>query len=438
MQRWIAVALYIASFSITALFWKGHHEALAGLDRSDLELAIGQLCGLSGTVALAWQLLFISRIKLLESRFGLDRLTGVHHWNAVVAVVCILAHAPLVTRGIASASTVTPSEQLIDFWYTWTGLKGAIIGALALIALAVLSIGPLRRRVRYERWYLPHTLAYLAIAVVFSHQITKGEEFVDHPSATAVWEALAAAVAASFAFSRFGVPIMRLWRHGFVVDRVVAECSDVTSVYICGRRLDTLPARGGQFVRVRFLAGDFWTEAHPFSLSLAPDGKILRLTIKASGDFTRRIPALPIGTRVLIDGPHGVFTAARATRPKVLLIAGGIGITPIRAILDDLLREGRDIVLLYTNRTRASTALRDELEKACAGRVRLEQIASDMPASDGGTGRLDAARIRSLVPDFLERDVFLCGPPQMMDSIRSILRLEGVPPSAIIDERFAL
>src|SRR3989344_9111874 len=113
------------------------------------------------------------------------------------------------------------------------------------------------------------------------------------------------------------------------------------------KNLTKFKIAAGQFIIVRFLAKNFFWQAHPFSLSCAPNGEYLRLTIKQSGDFTRSLENLPVNTKALIDGPHGVFTARFARRKKFLFIAGGVGITPVFSLIEDLARQNiTDIKLL--------------------------------------------------------------------------------------------
>ena len=123
------------------------------------------------------------------------------------------------------------------------------------------------------------------------------------------------------------------------------------------------------------------------------------------------------------------------------MIAGGIGITPIRAVAEVLLTAGREIVLIYGNRDRASVALPGELERLTAssgGRLRVAHVLSADPGWPGEKGRVDGTCLARLAPDFRERDIYLCGPPLMMRLVRAALRMAGVPGSRIFDERFAL
>ena len=439
MAGWLTAALYGLSLFIPVLAWRESHPALTGLDRVALAFALGRLCGLIGAVCLVWQILFITRVKVLEQRFGLDHLTRYHHLNAFVAVLCLLAHGPLVTWAHADNAMATLSEQVLDFWKTWKGLQGAMIGQLLLVLLTFFAWRPLRDFFSYEWWYRGHLLGYLGVGLAFAHQMGQGKDLVDGPKwFLAWWYLFHGLVLIGLLGRRFLMPLYRFWRHRFTVDRLVAEAGDATSIYISGRDLAAFPARGGQFVRVRFLATGFWSEAHPFSLSAPPDGCHLRLTIKRLGDFTRRLPDLPPGTRVLIDGPHGIFTATRAFGPKVLLIAGGIGITPIRAIFEDLLAAGKDVLLLYANRNEQGIHLRAELETVAGNKARIIHILSDDKGWPGEKGYLDEGKIKALVPDLVEREVFQCGPPPMMEKVRRTLARLGVPERHIYDERFSL
>ena len=142
-----------------------------------------------------------------------------------------------------------------------------------------------------------------------------------------------------------------------------------------------------------------------------------------------------------MDGPHGIFTAAQAAQSKVLLIAGGIGITPIRALAEELACAGKEIVLLYANRDAPSIVFREELRELQRQYPNLHvTYVLDRTEKDdeGECGHIDEEKLRRLVPDVAERDVFLCGPPPMIVSLRHVLRTMGVPKSRLHDELFSL
>jgi predicted ferric reductase len=287
-----------------------------------------------------------------------------------------------------------------------------------------------RRRLRYETWYFVHLYAYLAIALAFSHQLATGSEFVGDPAARAYWTALYVVTVGALVLFRVLGPLARSLRLGLRVERVVPEGPGVVSVDVGGERLDRLRARAGQFFGWRFLSRDRWWEVHPFSLSAAPDGDRLRITVKDRGDFTARIGSLRPGTRVVVEGPYGGFTTANRRLGRVAMIAGGIGITPVRALLEEMPGE---VAVVYRAAREDDVILRAELDDLARERgADLHYVVGRAP------GLLSPEHLRTLVPDIAERDVYLCGPPAMIDAIHDSLREAGVARRQIHTERFEL
>jgi len=229
------------------------------------------------------------------------------------------------------------------------------------------------------------------------------------------------------------VPVVHSLRHRLRVTRVVEEAPGVVSVEIGGVGLDRLRARAGQFFTWRFLTHGRWWEAHPFSLSAAPDGRRLRITVKGVGDYTAALRAIPPGTRVIAEGPFGAFTAAARRRPRVVLIAGGVGITPIRALLEEMPGAPGDIAVVYRATRPEDLILRDELD--ALARARAAEV--HYVLGDRDPGILSAEHLRALVPDIATRDVYLCGPPAMTEATRASLGRSGVSSRHIVTERFA-
>jgi predicted ferric reductase len=300
--------------------------------------------------------------------------------------------------------------------------------------VTVTSIVIVRRRLRYETWYFVHLYAYLGVALAFSHQLATGSDFVGDPAARAYWYALYACTLGALVVFRLGVPVARSFRHRLRVERVVEEAPGVVSLEIGGERLHRLRARAGQFFTWRFLTRDRWWEAHPFSLSAAPDGRRLRITVKGLGDYTASLAAIPPGTRVIAEGPFGSFTAAARRRPRVALIAGGVGITPIRALLEDMPGGPEDITVVYRALRDDDVILRSELDELAGRRgVRVHYLVGDHDAAEP----LSPERLRALMPDIATRDVYVCGPPAMVEATRATLGRSGVSRRHIVTERFA-
>ena len=317
----------------------------------------------------------------------------------------------------------------------YPGMITATIGTAMLLAVVATSVVVVRRRLSYEWWYAVHLLAYAGIALSWFHEIPTGNELVLDPDAADYWRGLYLATIAILLVFRFAVPLAQTLRHRLRVAEVVDEGSGVVSLRIVGRRLDRLRAEPGQFFLWRFLDRRRIWSAHPFSLSAAPDGRSLRITVKALGDHTARLAGLRPGTRVLAEGPFGVFTeSARRRREKVLLVGGGIGITPIRSLVE---RMRGDIVLVYRALRVEDLVLRPELDAlAIRNGFTVHYVVGD----HAGVGQrlLSPEHLRELVPDAPERDVFLCGPPAMTDALSRRLRAAGVPRRHIHVERFAL
>ena len=215
------------------------------------------------------------------------------------------------------------------------------------------------------------------------------------------------------------------------------EAPDVVSIEVRGRDLDRLDAQPGQFFLWRFITPTGWFQAHPFSLSAAPRNDRLRITVKNLGDHSARLQRMGPGVRVLAEGPYGTFTAARRSRRQVLLIAGGIGITPLRALLDTFGPDD-DVVLLYRVAMADDAVFVDELRRfARAPNMRIHVIAGN-EIGDDRTDLLGVPALKRGVPDITTRDCFVCGPPAFLEALRRRLAILGVPRRQIHYERFEL
>jgi predicted ferric reductase len=432
----VAVVI-VANVVIAIGLWLRH----GGLDTSTgpggVLTGLGQLSGLLCADAVLLQLLLMARVPVLERRLGFDGLARWHRWNGFAAVVLVVVHAVAITLGYAAAGRLSIPGQVGDFIRHYPDVLMAVLGTALLIGVAVTSIRAARARLSREAWYFVHLYAYLAVALGFAHQLAVGTDFVDDPVARAWWVALYVVVGGSIVLWRVGRPLWFNARHRLRVADVVTEGPGVFSVYVTGRNLDRIPAEAGQFFLWRILTRDGWWQAHPFSLSAAPHGRSLRITIKELGDFTRQLGDLRAGTRVFAEGPYGTFTAGRQTQRRALLIAGGIGITPLRALLETLPTGPGDVTLLYRVQRPEDFVFRDELDRLVRKRGIVLYPIAGTDIGDDETDRLGVPALRRLVPDVADRDVYLCGPPALVDALHRRLRHLGVPRHQIHSERFA-
>jgi predicted ferric reductase len=415
---WALVAVAVANAGVVVALWAGGRGLADVHDSASALASAGRVCGLLGAYLALVQLLLLARPPVLAW----------HRINGQACLALLVAHASLLLTGYAIGDRIGPLREIGRMISGYPGVITAVVALALLLAVTVTSIGIARRRLRYETWYFTHLYAYLAVALAFSHQLATGTDFVGRPLARAYWTALYVVTLAALLIGRLALPAWRAARHRLRVVRVIEEGPGVTSIEIGGRDLGRLRARSGQFFTWRFLTRDRWFEAHPFSLSAAPDGQRLRITVKGVGDFTARLRAIPPGTRVIAEGPFGAFTAAGRRRPRVALIAGGVGITAIRALLEDMPGGPGDIAVIYRARRDDDVILRAELDELARRRGAELHYVIGAPRS----GDLTA-----LVPDLAARDVYVCGPPAMTAATRASLERSGVSGRHIHTEAFA-
>lgn len=436
------VLIIIFTFTISS-WWSDSNYAFTTGQLNDAVLGISRLIAILAAILLPLQLILIGRVKWVETVFGLDKLSRLHRVNGLVILGLILAHPFLTTLSYSIVNQTNFVAQYFGFVTSGYGdILFASFGFAILLGTIVWSLSIVRRKLKYEWWYYVHVFNYLAIALIFLHvhEITENSDSLLWP---AFWFGIYGFTALNILWFRFARPTLRFWQHQFTISRV-EDLGVATSIYITGRNLEKFKIDAGQFMIFRFLQKEFWTQAHPFSLSWAPITKAfenheLRITVKKLGDFTNELPKLHVGTQVLIDGPHGIFTEKLVSKDKLLFIAGGIGITPIRSILESLGERHPDKILISSNKTRAESVLADELlGLSKLNNFKIINIYADEVVAGAEYGRIDKAALARLIPDIADRDIFLCGPPPMMTALRAAMIDLGVPKSQIHFERFAL
>ena len=430
LDIWIVVA---GVGAMVAAMWLRH----GGLSRDPLTM-IGEVSALGGTYAALLGILFASRAPWLDQVIGSDGLRAIHRWLGFAAVWAIGAHGVFSTLAFAGGSLGNVVPTVVSLVQTVPGMLGAIVAGALFVLVGVTSVRAARRRLSYETWHGIHLYVYLAVAFGFLHQLTIGADFTDDPLATAFWIALYVVAFAPLLAHRVVWPVYTTVRHRPRVLRVVPEADGIFSLYVTGRELDRLAVRSGQFFIVRALTRSDWMHGHPFSISAAPNGDHLRFTIKAFGEGTRALASLAVGTPLMLEGPYGSVHGARRTGRKLLFIAGGIGIAPIRAMVESFAFRPGEVDLVYRWRQHGDVALRRELEALAAQRhVRLHLVTGKRGEIGVGVDPLGTESLRRFVPDAADRDVYLCGPTALMQRTRSALLALGTDPARINLELFS-
>jgi predicted ferric reductase len=424
------------AFVILAMWVRhgGLHELATS---AGIVTAIGELAALYGTYLVLIQLVLMSRSPWLDQIFGQDRLVAAHRWVGFSAIWLLVAHFVFTTVGYGMADGSGPINEAINLLTVYPYVLWSGIGLVLFILVGITSVRAARRMASYETWYAIHLYTYLAIALSFLHQLFVGVDFATDPVARVYWIALYILAFGLLFVFRFGQPISVSWRHRLRVANVVKEGPDVVSIYLIGRDLDQLPVRAGQWFRLRFMTSNGWWRAHPFSISAAPNGKYLRFTIKNLGDYTRLLQHVRVGTSVFVEGPYGVFTGATRTRPRVLFIAGGIGITPLRALLEELPAARGNLTLVYRASHENEVVFRNELDELASLRgATVHYLVGRRGSREMPSDPLDPRALRRLVPDVYDRDIYVCGPAGMMERVLSGLHWLRIAESQIHYERF--
>ncbi|MGH8921265.1 MAG: ferredoxin reductase family protein, partial [Actinomycetes bacterium] len=401
LALWAAVLVNLVLIEI--LFWTGPAA-------KNQILEVGRFLGLHLAFVVALQLVLVARLPWLDHRIGMDRLTSWHRWTGFTVFWLVILHPTVIIIGfnaLGRDSVLYTAGSL----FIQPPVAAGLLAAIVILTVGAVSVRAARRRLSYERWHAIHIGLYAVIALATFHQVVEGASFAYSPLAGAYWWAMWAFAIVVFVACRIVSPLLRNRRHQLRVAAVVPEAGNAVSVYITGRELHELAARPGQFMVWRFPDLNPWWQANPFSLSAAPDGQQLRLTAKAVGTTSAGLSELRPGMRVFAEGPYGAFTALHRTRPATLLIAGGVGITPIRALLEEL--DGPVTVLCRARTAAEATLLAEMQELAARRRARFHLLTGR--TADGDP--LAAQNLLDLVPDVTDRDVYVCGPPAMTTAV---------------------
>jgi ferredoxin-NADP reductase/DMSO/TMAO reductase YedYZ heme-binding membrane subunit len=396
----------------------------------------GDALGLLAAYGFVMLVALMARLPPLERGIGADRLARWHAMGGRYVITLVTGHVLLTTWGHAVIAHEKVTRETVMLLTSYPDVLMATASWFLLLGVAVFSMRAARRRLSYEAWYYAHLYTYLAIALAFSHQFADGPAFVANRDARLAWSALYVAVAALIAWFRILTPLRNAARYRFTVQSVRPEAPGIVSVFIAGRDFDRLGAEPGQFFRWRFLTRELWWQSHPYSLSAMPQPNLMRITVKARGDHSGSLARLKSGTRIIAEGPYGAFTPA-VTGRRVLLIAGGVGITPIRAMFAALPKrmQADGITLLYRASHPRDVVFSRELNAIAADRdAALHYLIGSR--EELGFDPLDTGHLQAVVPGLHHCEAYVCGPAGMTEAAVKSLADAGIPRRRIHRESF--
>jgi predicted ferric reductase len=422
--RWLVLVLLWLGLVVTVLPWWLDTPPGSLQNTAASLTAAGRITGLIAGYVLLIQVLLVSRLSLLERWIGAEQLTRWHRDIGATLVISVLTHVALIVVGYAALGKISLLSQAWILFRDYEDMMAAYSAVGIMVVLGLTGIRAIRAALPYEVWYYLHLTSYAVLLLGFGHQFSNGQQLFQPGPVRTGWIGLYLVVLAAVLWGRIVAPLRLNLRHRLRVSDVVAESADTISIYLTGRNLDRLDILGGQWFRWRFLTPGCWWQSHPFSLSAARNGRWLRITVKVVGGHTADLRDLEPGTRVWAAGPSGTFTAAHRLRDRALLIAGGSGISAIRAVLEEL---PPGAALIYRASTPADVLLTRELDWLADARGTEMWYVTGSRKDPGPRQVLSPRGLRQLVPDVADRDVYLCGPAGLIEESVKALRRAGVP-----------
>ena len=437
-SRILIYSLTASQLFIIIFFWLNTSGSDLMFFPGSTLIALGRLKGLLAVYFIFIQFVLRGRIMPLERIFGYETLNALHKKNGYVVFIFLLLHPLLITTGYSLSGKIDIFAQFIQLITIFENVWLAFIGWIMFMVIILSSIYIVRKRLKYELWYYVHFATYIAVILSWFHQLSVGTDFLVNRWFEYYWYVLYGGVFASVIYSRFIKILLLFHKHRFYVDKIEKETSDSVSVYIKGRSLSSFIFEPGQFLFARFFTKEFGMESHPFSFSSVPNADYFRLTVKNEGDFTAKLPLIKPGTKILIDGPHGAFTERFMEKDKIVYIAGGVGITPIRSLVEGI-NQRKEQILFYSNKTSNEIIFQKELtDLSRKHNFPIYNVISREESYAGIKGRINVELIRKYVNNLSDYDFYICGPVPMAKSIISELRSAGISSSQIHFEEFAL
>jgi predicted ferric reductase len=393
--------------------------------------------GYAGLAMMGLQFGLTARFRYVTEPWGEDVIYHFHRQISLIAVGLVIAH-PLILFAIRPELLAL----LNSITAPWRA-RFAALSIYSLIALVVMALWRAKWNIRYETWHLTHILlAVVAVTAGLLHMV--GWSFyLGAPWKRALWIGLTVFWIGLLLYVRIVKPLFML-RRPYRVAGLRQERGDSWTLVMQPEGHPGFRFSPGQFGWLTVFGTPFKITGHPFSFSSSAaveDGRV-EMTIRNLGDFTSTIGTVPAGQRVYLDGPYGAFTIDRNPADMHVLIAGGVGITPMMSILRTLADRGdpRPVILLYGSRDWDSITFREELE-ALTPRLRLTVVHVLSSPPEGWTGErgfIDAGLFqRHLPPRYADHEYFICGPTVMMDAIERALAELNVPLSKYHSERYS-
>jgi predicted ferric reductase len=429
---WIVGYLSLTLFPLLVLLL---HPAPSGRGFwTEFSVALGFI----GLAMMALQFILTARVNRIETSYGIDILLQFHRYTSLVAFFMVLVHPVILF--IAQPETL----QLLNFPQAPWRARMAILGTLAFLAMVVTTIWRKPLKIPYEPWRASHTiLAVVAVGLGFAHALAVGN-YLGLFWKAVLWGGIILVSLWLIVYVRLVKPWL-MTKKPYVVEEVLPQRGDVWTLALRPLGHEGFTFEPGQFAWLTLNITPLSMREHPFSMSSSADrADRIEFGIKAIGDFTKGIKDVQPGTRAYLDGPYGVFTTERYwDSAGFVLIAGGVGITPIFSILLTAAqrKDDRPFLLIYAASSWDDLTYQEELD-ALKEKLDLSIVYVLRKVHDdwaGDTGYVDQALLEKYIPLHRgSRHYFVCAAPVMMDAVERALFELNVPVTNVHMEHFDL
>jgi predicted ferric reductase len=434
VQTLLLLGLPLILFVQLTIAWSGYEGQAGVIGAGPARLvAAGKCAALLAATLVMFQFVLSARLKTLDRLFGIHRLLRLHSITGPTAAALALSHPFL----IYGSKVYGGRETLAELW-------PQLLGGVILLILATSVTTTLGRRfleLPYEKWKRIHQLAFVAVALLAVHALVLGSN-LRSGWPRILFLGLLGTYLILFCRAKLLKPA-KLRSRPFTVTEVARLNHDTWNLKLKppGELFSYLP---GQFAFLTLYRQGEKPREHPFTISSSPsDREYISFTIKESGDFTNTIGATKPGELARVEAPFGRFSYLRLPAfDRLVMIAGGVGITPMLSCLRHIAKSGvaRPLMLIWANKTKDDIFLESELSELIAALpdLKAHHVLSRQPDYDGLTGHLDRNLLLKLIPNPTRNThIMLCGPIAMMKSVREEIRKAGIPRSRIHTERFS-
>ncbi len=429
----IVLLLLAGAISIPFMYESQSIRYKFGIDKTLLRT--GKVLGMIAAVLLLLQLLLSARFKLLDKIFGLNKLYFIHR----VSAICIVVMAVLHPLFVFAPEDITSLPIELKFW-------PEIIGGILLLSICFITATGLWRKflgLPFHLWWLAHRAAtFTAVVMLFVHVLFASDSFEQGLPRLVV---IIAAILYTLVFCWVKTKPFLLRKKPYSIQDITTPAQNTYALNLVPQHGNVFQYLPGQFGFITVNSETIAAEEHPFTISSAPTRPgALQFSIRSSGDWTKGLGRLKPGDTAVVDGPYGIFShLAHAQGKEIIMIAGGIGITPMLSMLRYIAdtQDKRKITLIWSNRTKADTVFEEEfkeLEQTIPGLAMIDIFTQEHTESQD-PARLDKRKLVALLKD-CDRNaaVYICGPPLMMQELKRILIELGFRRKRIHTEEFAL